>query len=209
MGDAVAYSQYMSAAYQDAVAGQAAAATQQAAAAAWAAVVAQGAANSTSTDPNVASCFVDAVPSSFLVINDSSINPSIDPALGGGSVGVQYQVLDNNGAALAVSGLVITEDAWGELSGPMGGIGTPLVNQIIATTDLNGQFTDPIGATYPTGLPFTYDLAQALFVSGNPNPVGGVVYNMTGTAGGSYTLTGTNGVQATWTQPSIPFPITF
>jgi RHS repeat-associated protein len=176
--------------------GQFAAAQQQAVNAAWAAVASQAQANSTSTDPNVASCSVDSSPSNLSVVATQLLPNSVmdfynSPAQNGAVIGVTYQVLDQNGAAMAVSGMDVSESVSGEVNGQMGSS-----NGSIATTNSLGQFTDTIGALQGPGVPISSAIAQTLYVNGNF--VGGVAYNINVTSSGLANITGTNGVQATF-----------
>jgi hypothetical protein len=154
-----------------------------------------------------------SVPTSIALIPDPSGDYDADPAENimqpyGGSVGVDYQVLDQYGAAYTGPGTPVEFDSsyttglsngfsnWALISGPIGG-----------DLDSDGQYSDsPIGMT--TNYAFSNSTQQDVYVNVPPGAgiapggyyVGSVswTFQTSSTSAGPVNISGSNGVSVTF-----------
>lgn len=114
-----------------------------------------------------------------------STNPGFVPGQNAAEIGVTYQVVDQNGQPMPISGAVVTEDIGGTVNGDS----VYVVDQQFTVTDSAGQFTDPLGlSNYPSTGSWA---VWGQVISVNGTSVAAVSYQFSLSANGVGNLTGT------------------
>jgi hypothetical protein len=119
-----------------------------------------------------------------------STNPNWTPGDLGAEIGVTYQVVDQYGNAMPISGAPVTEDVEGYETG-LNSFDISVQGAQFTTTNSAGQFTDPIGVSNENFVPIAANWEQNLYVNGTP--VGGAAYSMNVNILGSATVSAVGG----------------